>query len=401
MDRIAELGDIPEMRAGGGRADRVAVVYGTRPEIIKLAGIVRRLGERALLIHTGQHFDHEMSQEICDQSGLRAPDVHLAVGGKSRSTQIAEALRALDEIFTTHQVSAVIVQGDTNTVLAGALAANAHGLPLVHVEAGLRSHDRAMPEEHNRILTDHLSDLLCAPTPECVANLTAEGITGDHVVITGNTVVEAVRDLLPPAAEREGIRAGFGVEADRYVLATIHRPENTDEPQTLARILGELGSLELPVVLPLHPRTAAAITRWGLDGLLERVRVVEPLGPSTFLALAERAAVLVSDSGGIQEECTVLGRPLIVVRRSTERPEAFADFARLVPAGAGLASAVAEILAQGDGLLERLRLLPSPFGDEKAADRIIEHLDTLLARTATGGLYDFQDHSWPRAEARL
>jgi UDP-N-acetylglucosamine 2-epimerase (non-hydrolysing) len=173
-----------------------------RPEIIKLGGIIRRLGPYALLIHTGRHFDATMSQNVADHVGMPLPDVRLEVGGMSRAGQIAAALAGLDEILARHETRAVAVQGDTSATVAGALAANARGVPLVHVESGLRSRDRAMPEEHNRVVTDHLSDLLCAPTSGCVANLAREGIGDDHVALTGNTVVEAVRELLPPPAER-------------------------------------------------------------------------------------------------------------------------------------------------------------------------------------------------------
>jgi UDP-N-acetylglucosamine 2-epimerase (non-hydrolysing) len=349
---------------------RVAVVYGTRPEIIKLSGVVRRLGPAALLVHTGQHFDAAMSRDVADRAGMPVPDARLDVGGRSRGQQIAAALAGVDTLLAGHDVRAVVVQGDTNATVAGAVAANARGIPLVHVEAGLRSHDRAMPEEHNRVVTDHLSDLLCAPTRGCVENLAREGIAGDHVVETGNTVVEAVREMLPAPDARRALLARLGLAPGRYAVSTVHRPENTDDPDVLATVLGQLGALPLEVVVPLHPRTAAAVHRNGLGGLLAGMRILEPLDPVTFLGLAAEAAVLVSDSGGIQEECTVIGRPLVVVRRSTERPEAMADFARLVPAGHGLAEAVGEILDQGDALLARLASLASPFGDGTACDRI-------------------------------
>lgn len=347
------------------------MVYGTRPEIIKLGGIVRRLGPAAFLIHTGQHFDATMSDDVADHVGMPVPDLRLEVGGMPRAGQISAALGGLDEILADHDVRAVVVQGDTNATVAGALAANARGVPLVHVEAGLRSRDRAMPEEHNRVITDHLADLLCAPTPGCVANLAREGISGDHVLLTGNTVVEAVREMLPGPDERAALLGRLGLSAERYVLATVHRPENTDDPGALATILEQCATLPLEVVLPLHPRSAAAARRHGLEPLLAGLHVLDSLGPRTFLGLAAEAAVLVSDSGGIQEECTVIGRPLVVVRRSTERPEAMVDFARLTPGGHGLVHAVREILAEGPALLERLATLASPFGDGTASDRIV------------------------------
>ncbi|MDN3351963.1 UDP-N-acetylglucosamine 2-epimerase (non-hydrolyzing) [Actinomadura sp. DC4] len=355
----------------------MAVVYGTRPEIVKLGGVVRRLGPYALLVHTGQHFDATMSEDVAVHVGMPVPDIRLDVGGLPRAGQISAALGGLDKILARRELRAVVVQGDTNATVAGALAANARGLPLMHVEAGLRSLDRTMPEEHNRVVTDHLSDLLCAPTPGCVANLAREGIIGDHVALTGNTVVEAVRDMTPPPAERAALLARLGLTACGYVLATIHRPENTDDACVLATILSQLAALPLEVVLPLHPRTAAAVRRHGLEALLRDVRVLDSLGPRTFLGLAAETAVLVSDSGGVQEECTVLGRPLVVVRRSTERPEVMADFARLSPGGVGLASAVGEILGQCPDLLDHLASLASPFGDGTASGRIAAALGEL------------------------
>lgn len=352
-------------------AGRVAVVYGTRPEIIKLGGIVRRLGPAALLIHTGQHFHGTMSDDVADHVGMPVPDLRLDVGGMPRAGQISAALGGLDEILADRNVRVVVVQGDTNATVAGALAANARGVPLVHVEAGLRSRDRAMPEEHNRVVTDHLSDLLCAPTPGCVANLAREGISGDHVLLTGNTVVEAAREMLPRPDERAALLDRLGLSSGRYVLATVHRPENTDDPCALATILEQLAALPLEVVLPLHPRTAAAARQHDLKPLLAGLRVMDSLGPRTFLGLAAEAAILVSDSGGVQEECTVIGRPLVVVRRSTERPEAMMDFARLTPGGCGLARAVRDVLAEGPTLLERLAALASPFGDGTASDQIV------------------------------
>jgi UDP-N-acetylglucosamine 2-epimerase (non-hydrolysing) len=359
-------------------AGRAAIIYGTRPEIIKLAQIVRRLASCALVIHTGQHFDAAMSEQVAENVGMPDSDLRLDVGGMSRAGQISAALSGLDDILARHDVRAVIVQGDTNATLAGALAANARGIPLAHVEAGLRSRDRTMPEEHNRVVTDHLSDLHFAPTSGCVANLAREGISGGHVMLTGNTVVEAVRDLLPAPAERLAILRRLGLVPGRYVLATIHRPENTDDPEVLATVLEQLALVPLEVVVPLHPRTAAAVRRYGLGALLKGMRVLEPLGPKVFIGLAAEAAVLVSDSGGIQEECTIIGRPLVVVRRSTERPEAVPDFARLVPGGRGLSDHVTEFIDQGAGLLHRLATLTSPFGDGTASAQIVARIQELI-----------------------
>ncbi|MFI8421521.1 non-hydrolyzing UDP-N-acetylglucosamine 2-epimerase [Streptomyces sp. NPDC085479] len=361
-------------------ARSVAVVLGTRPELVKLAELVRVLGPAARVVHTGQHYDEELSGGFLAELGLPEPEYLTGVGGNPRAVQVAAALAALDELFAAEPPLAVIVQGDTNAALAGALAANARALPLVHVEAGLRSHDRAMPEEHNRVLIDRLADLLCAATPDNRALLLAEGLPEERIAVTGNPVVEAVRDHLPPVRERAALLAAHGLVPDAYVLATVHRPENTDDPAALRAVLTELAGLasELPVVLPLHPRTRARIDAAGLTGLLDGVTVLPPAGYGTFLALARHAAVLVSDSGGVQEETTVLGRPLVVVRRSTERPEAMADFAELVTPGPRIGAAVRRRLAEGAPGLDRLAALPSPYGDGTASRRIA----TLTARLA-------------------
>jgi UDP-N-acetylglucosamine 2-epimerase (non-hydrolysing) len=349
---------------------RIAVILGTRPEIIKLAGVLHGLGDEAIIIHTGQHYDDTLSQVFFDGLDLPAPDHRLHLGAVSRAEQIGRGTTEIAALLDATRPDAVLVQGDTNSALAGALAANSTGRPLVHVEAGLRSYDRAMPEEHNRVLIDHLSDLLAAPTATAVGNLAREGIAGERVICCGNTVVEAVRRQLPDAARRRALLKGLGLRSEQYVLATIHRPENTDNPTRLARILDELASLQLPVVAPLHPRTVTAATRAGLAATLGRIRVVEPVDSISFLALAFEAALLISDSGGVQEEVTVLGRPLVVVRRSTERPEALEHFATLVRPE-GIAAAANAYLLAGDGLRHKLAATASPYGDGTASQTIV------------------------------
>ena len=360
-------------RQDSGLTGKVAFVLGTRPEIVKLASLIRLLPGQAALVHTGQHYDDRMSGAFFTDCGLAAPDVTLDIGGLSRSAQIGRAVHALGELFAETRPAAVVVQGDTNSALAGALAANAHEIPLVHVEAGLRSRDRAMPEEHNRILIDHVADLLCAPTPENAANLRAEGIAEQRIAITGNTVVEALRATLPSPGIREKLLTEVGVQAGCFVLATIHRPENTDDPRALTAIVEQFGAiaeLDRPVVFPVHPRTRAALHAAGIGALPAGIIACEPLGYRDFLALAAECALLISDSGGIQEEATVLGRPLIVVRRSTERPEALRDFATLVPPGPEIGALALRLLADSGALITRLSAVPSPYGDGTASEQI-------------------------------
>ncbi len=362
-------------------ARSVAVVLGTRPELVKLTDLVRLLGPAAHLVHTGQHYDEELSGRFLTELGLPEPTFLTGIGGQPRAVQISAALAQLDGLFTAEPPLAVVVQGDTNAALAGALAANSRGIPLLHVEAGLRSHDRNMPEEHNRVLIDRIADVLCAATEDNRANLLAEGVDDARVAVTGNTVVEAVHGQLPDAAARAELVERHGLTADSYVLATVHRPENTDSVAALRAIFTELSALaqSVPVVVPLHPRTRARIEAAGLEDLLTGLTVCRPLGYGEFLALARHAALLVSDSGGIQEECTVLGRPLVVVRRSTERPEAMADFADLVEPGPQIGAAARRRLAEGPAGLARLASLPSPFGDGSASERIVALLAAVAA----------------------
>jgi UDP-N-acetylglucosamine 2-epimerase (non-hydrolysing) len=356
----------------------VAVVLGTRPEIVKLAGVIKLLGRCARIVHTGQHYDSTMSGLFFGEMGLPHPHIQLDVGGRTRAGQIAAALSGIEANFHDHRPHAVVVQGDTNSTVAGALAGNSFEVPVVHVEAGLRSFDRRMPEEHNRVVTDHLSDLLCAATPANVVNLAREGIRGDHVVLTGNPIVEAVRAQLPPLSIRLSVLEACELRSDGYVVATLHRPENTDDPSVLAMFLTELGKVKLPVVLPLHPRTAAAVEANGLRHLLNRFVVLEPQGSNNFLSLVRHAALVITDSGGLQEECTVLQRPFIAVRRSTERAESLGTFGTLVESGELISKTANSWLDTIEEVHAELSVLQSPYGDGAASQRIVGELLNLL-----------------------
>lgn len=362
----------------------VAVVLGTRPEAIKMANVVKLLGRAAYIVHTGQHYDSELRDAVHLDLGLPVPALTLDVGGRSRMRQVAGAVARLDRLFTTERPAIVMVHGDTNSALAGALAANGNDIPVAHVEAGLRSYDRRMPEEHNRVLTDHLAALLCAPTPKSAANLVREGIAADTVVLTGNTIVEAVGRQLPSPADRRRLLDAWGLAPEEYILTTVHRPENTDDPSVLAAILGELAALPLPVVFPAHPRTLAAIDRYGMRHLLRALRVTEPVSPSMFVTLERHAAMVVSDSGGVQEECAVLKRPLIVVRRSTERPETLGQSSALVSPGDLIGKLARSWLADLPARLAELRNLPCPYGDGTASNRVVAALVRLFGSRAAG-----------------
>jgi len=358
----------------------VAVVLGTRPEVIKLAPVIQRLRERAWVIHTGQHYDDALSGQFFRQFDLPAPDVVLeGVGAQNRGTQISVALGKLTHLFTDNRPGAVVVQGDTNAVSSGAQAGQYLRIPVVHVEAGLRSQDRAMPEEINRLVAAVMAEVHCAPTERNATALRAEGIAPERVVVTGNTVVEATLEARSRPARRVATWFPNGTQPRRYAVATIHRPENTDQPTALRRVLQGLRGLSVPVVFLAHPRTRKAIEQHGLGGLLDGLIVHEPPASTDFLALAARATVLVSDSGGVQEECTVLKVPLAVIRRSTERPEAIeAGFAKLVPPEGDVASIV-NAMIEDEGVRASVKHAPSPYGDGQASERIA---------TIAGGLAD-------------
>ena len=345
------------------RSADVVVVVGTRPEIIKCAPVIAALGDRAFVIHTGQHYDDELADNFFTELGIGKPDMRLeGIGGKPRATQIALMIDALAEYFNRVHPGAVIVQGDTNTVSAAAQAANYTGTPLVHMEAGLRSYDRAMPEEINRLVAGVLADVHCAATPHNVEALQNEGVHPSKIALTGNTIVEATQHALQKTPS-------VSIPHEPYIVATIHRPENTDSPEALARILDALGQLEHRVILLIHPRTLAAAKRCGFEDKLERITTMSPVGHTDLLALASHAQLIVSDSGGLQEECTVIKRPLLVVRRSTERPESIsAGFARLVTPENDIVTEAHHALAHSESLQQR----PSPYGDGMAAKRIAD-----------------------------
>jgi UDP-N-acetylglucosamine 2-epimerase (non-hydrolysing) len=357
----------------------IALVVGTRPEIVKLAPLARLLGDAGSLIHSRQHQDKELSEVFLAAADIEVTLSLTGICGQPRHIQIGRLVAQLGDIFCAGRPAAVVVQGDTNTASAAAQAANYAGVPVIHVEAGLRSFDRAMPEEINRCVTGALADVHCAPTAPAVANLRAEGVPADKIVLTGNTIVEATLAMRPAAADAARTAAGYGVEPDGFVLATIHRPENTDDPHRLEAILTELSKLGLPVLLPLHPRTRLAVTRFGLDHALDRLQATPPVDHRTFLGLAMHARLLVSDSGGVQEECTVLKKPLIVIRNSTERPEAVtAGFAHLLPPGPRVGETGRRLI--GDrSVAARLAATPCPYGDGRASERIADCARQFLA----------------------
>jgi len=329
---------------------KILHVVGARPNFMKVAPILARLREHAgaeqVLVHTGQHYDAKMSDVFFQDLGMPAPDVHLGVGSGSHAQQTAKVMLEIEPVLLREQPDVVVVAGDVNSTVAVALVAAKLLVPVAHVEAGLRSGDWTMPEEVNRVLTDRLSDLLFTPSPDGDENLAAEGIDPGRVHRVGNVMIDSLQAALPRARESR-VHDQLGVKRGEYALATLHRPSNVDEPEALDKVLGALAEVSgrLPVIFPIHPRTRARLE--GDARLRERVaghralRLVEPLGYLDFLALTAGARLVMTDSGGIQEETTALGVPCLTLRENTERPVTVAvgtntlvgtDPAQIVPA---------------------------------------------------------------------
>ena len=298
---------------------RVATVVGARPQFVKAAPVSRALRTRhtEILIHTGQHYDVRMSDVFFEELEIPAPDHHLGVGSGPHGRQTGEMLARIEQVLESESFDFVLIFGDTNSTLAGALAGAKLHIPVAHVEAGLRSFNRRMPEEINRVVADHVSDLLFCPTQVAVDNLTAEGITrGVHLV--GDVMLDTLRMQVKRGLPTQRLLASLDLQPQQYVLATIHRAENTDDPRRLASILAGLDALAEPVVLPLHPRTRAALDRHQLNPGNGHVKLVEPLSFAEMLAAEASARVIVTDSGGVQKEASWLRVPCVTVREETE-----------------------------------------------------------------------------------
>lgn len=350
----------------------VAVIVGTRPELIKMAPVLWALKDKGVdyaFVHTGQHYDENMSAVFMRDLGLPEVDAFLAVGSGSHARQTADAMVKIEDFLKEHECRSILVQGDTNTVLAGALVGAKMHVPVGHVEAGLRSYDRRMPEEHNRVVADHLSDMLFAPTENTAAILRGEKVAGD-VHVTGNTVIDAVNRNAEVAEEK----ATVDVPDEEYALVTAHRAENVDDPKVLADFVRVFTELPMRVVYPIHPRTRKMLEQHGLASKLAdsgNVTLIPPAGYFDFLKLQRHSRLILTDSGGIQEEATAqaIRKPVFVLRTSTERPEASeAGFAKVVGVKADdILNAVRAELADPADLTK-----PSPFGDGRAGGRIVD-----------------------------
>jgi UDP-GlcNAc3NAcA epimerase len=315
---------------------KIATVVGARPQFIKAAAMSRVLRETAglheVIIHTGQHYDPALSSMLVQELDLPEPDHHLGIGSAPHGAQTGRMLEALERVLANEQPRGVIVFGDTNSTLAGALAAAKLHIPVAHVEAGLRSWDRRMPEELNRVVTDQLSDLLFAPTESAKANLSAEGIPSERVHVVGDVMYDAA--LRYGGKRVTGQSDSLELQDRNYILATIHRAENTDDPPRLRRIIEALAEIgrEIAVVLPMHPRTRSALRAIGLEAEGLGFSAIEPVGYLEMLALEKSARLIVTDSGGVQKEAFFCRVPCVTLRENTEWVELVeSGWNRLVP----------------------------------------------------------------------
>ena len=352
--------------------EKVAVILGTRPEIIKMSPVIRELRRQSVdyfVLHTGQHYSYNMDKVFFEQLQLPPPEFNINVGSGSHAEETGKMLIGIEGCLKEEAPGTVLVQGDTNTVLAGALAAAKMRIRVGHVEAGLRSGDMSMPEEVNRIVADHVSDYLFAPTESARGNLLREGIPGSKIRVTGNTIVDAVQQNLPLSSR---VDVGRGLSSGNFFLVTMHRQENVDDKGRLSRALGALQALAertgMVAVYPMHPRTRKRLNEFGLSPG-DMVKVMEPVDYLAFLRLESEARLILTDSGGLQEEACILKVPCVTLRENTERPETVAVGANVL-AGTD----PARIIAAAEEMLGRTRSWENPYGDGRAAERIVEAL---------------------------
>lgn len=361
----------------------IAFVLGTRPEIIKLAPLIRACESGDIdhtVIHTGQHYSEELDGVFFDDLELTPPDHNLAVGSAPHADQTGEMLRGLGELIREERPDTVIVQGDTNSALAGGLVASKLDAELGHVEAGLRSFDREMPEEINRVLIDHAADHLFAPTADAADNLRDENIPEERIEVTGNTVVDAVEQNASLAASKSDVLDELGLEPGEFALMTAHRPGNVDDRERFAGLLDGISEYadvtNLDVVYPIHPRSEEQLAEYDL-AVPDAIQCVEPLNFLDFLQLERTASVVFTDSGGVQEETCILGTPCVTIRENTERPETVSAGSNVLakPTAESIVGSAFDVKSGSDDW-------ETPFGDGTAAEQILGTLGFETAELA-------------------
>ena len=358
---------------------KIAIIIGTRPEIIKMAPVIDEIEKRALdylLIHTGQHYDHEMSDQFFLDLELKKPDYNIGVGSGSHGTQTATMMKGLEKVLIEEQPDMVMVQGDTNAVLAGAIVAAKLHIPVGHVESGLRSFDESMPEELNRMVADVCSKLYYVPTEDSALNLVFEGISPHQIFITGNTVVDACLRNLKIAQKNFQINPEVSFDKDIMVV-TMHRAENVDHPQRLQNIVEALIEInDLIIIFPAHPRTVKNLKEQGLYEKLDKcshIKLIKPVGYLDFLLLLSRSKFVMTDSGGIQEEAITLDIPCLTLRYNTERPETvFAGGNILV--GTKKEQIINNFykIFNDNKIYNKMKKAHNPYGDGKASQKILD-----------------------------
>jgi UDP-GlcNAc3NAcA epimerase len=355
---------------------KIVSIVGARPQFIKAAVVCRALravaGVRETLVHTGQHYDENMSDVFFSELEIPKPDVHLGIGSGSHGVQTGRMLEAIERTLLETKPDCVLVYGDTNSTLAGALAAAKLHVPVAHVEAGLRSFNRRMPEEINRVVADHLSTMLFAPTQAAVDNLVREGIGADRTTLTGDVMYDVSLYYGAKAQRESTVLRSLDLAPRGFVLATVHRAENTDDPARLTAIIKGLSSIaeKLPVVLPVHPRTRGAMQRAGLQNHDGRLKLIEPVGYLDMLLLERSAAVIATDSGGVQKEAFFYETPCVTLRYETEWVELVElGWNRLCPPISADEIYKTVLLAIGSK-----GLAAKPYGDGDAANRIAQIL---------------------------
>ncbi len=353
---------------------KIAIILGTRPEIIKLSPIIRELERQKadfFVLHTGQHYSYLLDKVFFDQLKLPQPGYNTDVGSGSHAEETGKMLMGIEKILLVEKPDVILVEGDTNSILAGALAAVKLNIKVGHVEAGLRSYDRGMPEEINRILTDHIADYLYAPTPKAREILLGEGIQEEKIFITGNPIVDAVNQNLELTRSKNDTLKNLDLKEKQYFLVTLHRQENVDNRSKLTAIFEGLSRVAnqfgLPIIYPIHPRTQKRLKEFGIEP--QHLKIIEPLGFLDFLQIESNARLILTDSGGIQEEACILRVPCVTLRDNTERPETLE-----VGANALAGASPDDIVRHVTTMLRRKNDWLNPFGDGKAAEKILKTL---------------------------